>query len=96
MKVLIISGTTDTKAEKISKELVAGCKKRGMNEVEAVAVNLFTSNLKEMEERHNPDVIVRLTPKSLAAGKPVVDGMPLVYAFMGPDKVYNELKQYYK
>lgn len=95
MKILVFSGTSDSKAAKITKDMLAECKKRGMSNVEAVTANMFTTDLKQLEESHNPDVILRLSTKTLDTTRPVIDGMPLVYAFMGPAKVYDEIQKYY-
>lgn len=95
MKVLMFGGTSDSKTAKISKDFIAECKKRGMGKIEVVTANMFTNDLKELEVAHNPDIIVRLATKTLDTSLPIVDGMPLVYAFMGPTKVYAEVQKYY-
>lgn len=95
MKVLLYGGTGDAKTAKISKEFVAECKKKGMSKIEVITGNMFTEDLKALEELHQPDVIVRLGTKTLESTLPIIDGMPLVYGFMGPAKVYTEVQKYY-
>jgi len=95
MKVLMFGGTSESKSAKINNDFIAECKKLGMSKIEVVTANMFTNDLKELEAAHNPDIIVRLATKTLDTSLPIVDGMPLVYAFMGPAKVYDEVQKYY-
>lgn len=95
MKILLAGGTTDAKTGKISKLVVDSCKKRGLD-VEVVTTNIFTADLKKVEENEKPDLIVMLGTKKLQTKLPVINGLALVYHQMGPDKVIDEIIKYKK
>ncbi|HHW02622.1 MAG TPA: hypothetical protein GXX35_07400 [Thermoanaerobacterales bacterium] len=95
MKILLLGGTSDAKADKLSKQLIEGCGKKGV-EVEIITANIFTSDLKKIEEKEKPDVIVLVGTKKLDTGLPVINGLPLVYPWMGADKVIEEVVKYNK
>ncbi|AYO30077.1 hypothetical protein D2962_05135 [Biomaibacter acetigenes] len=95
MKILILGGTSNTKADKLSKQLIDGCRKKGV-EVEIITANIFTSDLKAIEQKEKPDVIVLVGTKKLDTTLPVINGLPLVYPWMGADKVIDEVVKYNK
>lgn len=90
MKIMMVGGINDKKADK----LIGAIKKNCGNEIEVINVNIFTQKPLEEEAKENPDVIVMLNKQSFSFKAPVIDGLGLIYPQMGEKKVYEEIKKH--
>lgn len=95
MKILLATSTNDAKTDKITKQLIDSCKKRNLD-VEVVTVNVFTTDIKQVEEKEKPDVIVMVGTKKVETNLPIINGLALVYPWMGMDKLLDEIEKYKK
>lgn len=95
MKILLATSTADAKTDKITKQLIDNCKKRNID-VEVITANIFTADMKQVEEKEKPDVIVLVGTKKIETELPVINGLALVYPWMGIDKLLDEIEKYKK
>ncbi len=95
MKILMLTGATETKAAKLATELYSLCSHQGMN-IEIIKANLFTTNIELLEEQEKPTIILVVGTNKVISQTPVINGMALMYPWMGIDKVVDDISQYYK
>jgi len=95
MKILMLTGATKTKADKLATELHSLCSHQGMN-IEIIKANLFTTNIELLEEQEKPTIILVVGTNKVNSQTPVINGMALMYPWMGIDKVVDDISLYYK
>lgn len=95
MKILMLSGATEAKADKLAADLTSLCSQKKMS-IEIVKANLFTTNIQLIEEQEKPDIILVVGTNKLTAQTPVINGIALLYPWMGIDKVIDDISFYYQ
>jgi hypothetical protein len=94
LNIILAGGINESKYEKISAELIADLKAKGIA-ASTTYVNTYThQDLSSFEE--NSDVVVAIGTNKLSTSLPVVEGMGLLYAWMGKDSVVEKIEQYNK
>ncbi|WP_152657859.1 hypothetical protein [Oceanobacillus sp. CFH 90083] len=87
-KVLVATGTSQNKMNKVVELLKSGLADRNM-EAEIVAENIYETNVEDI----NPDVIVLVGVNKLDTEIPTIDGVPFITG-IGIDHVINEVLKY--
>ncbi len=90
MKVMLIGGITNQKAEKLIKIIHTNCGK----DIEVVNVNTFTQKADEEIAKENPNLIIMLSKSPLETDIPKIDGLGLMYPQMGQGKVIEAIKSH--
>lgn len=94
LKIVMLSGAADAKAEQLAQKLTALCREHKMT-VEVVIANLYKDELSALEEKEKPAVILVVGTNKIKAGSPAIAGLSLLYPWMGTDKMVEEIRHYY-
>lgn len=94
MKILLVGGAKDSKFEKICADLRAMCAQANMK-VQIVTVNIYSQDVPAVEKAEQPDVILALGSKNISTQLPIIDGLPLMYPWMGTEKMLEEIAHHY-
>jgi len=95
LKILILSGVTHKKLEKLSSDLIAYCSKKGMG-IQVVTANVFKDDIDALEEKEKPAVILSVGIEKLSDKTPVINGLALMYPWLGIEKVVDEIWSHYR
>ncbi len=89
VKILLASATKGAKAEACKETLVKGLKERGID-AEVVIHDLFESDdLHGYED--SCDLAVKIGTGDLNCDLPLVQGLGLLYAYLGTDEMFNQI-----
>lgn len=89
ISLLLIGGMKQDKSEKVSNTLKEGLLKKGL-EADIKYANIFeTSDLTEYEECC--ELAVHASPGTVKTKLPVVQGLALLYPWMGVDKLFDDI-----
>jgi D-hexose-6-phosphate mutarotase len=94
LKILLVGGAKDSKFDKISADLSAMCAKGNMR-VQVVTANIYSQDVQAVEKAEQPDVILALGNKNISTQLPIIDGLPLMYPWMGTEKLLEEIAHHY-
>jgi len=94
LKILLVGGAKDSKFEKICADLRAMCAQANMK-VQIVTVNIYSQDVPAVEKAEQPDVILALGSKNISTQLPIIDGLPLMYPWMGTEKMLEEIAHHY-
>jgi hypothetical protein len=92
MNIILAGGINESKYAKISEELQSEFKAKGIN-INTTYVNTYNhKDLSTFEE--GVDLVVTLgAANQLITSLPVVDGMGLIYPWMGKEEVLEEIER---
>ena len=89
ISLLLIGGMKLDKSQKVSNTLKDGLSKKGI-EADITYANVFeTPDLTEYEE--GCELAVQASPGKVKTKLPVVQGLALLYPWMGVDKLYDDI-----
>lgn len=93
MNIILAGGINESKYAKISAELQSDLKTKGIT-VNTIYVNTYShKDLSQFEE--DMDLVVTLgAANQLTTSLPVVDGMGLIYTWMGKDEILEEIEKF--
>ncbi len=63
--------------------------------VQIVTANIYTQDVQAVEQAEHPDVILALGNRNFSTHLPIIDGLPLMYPWMGTEKLMAEIAQHY-
>jgi hypothetical protein len=81
--------------DKLSSDLIQTCAKRSMT-VQVVTANLYSDDLLAIENREKPDVILSIGTNKIPLQKQVINGLALMYPWMGLEKLVDEIATQYQ
>ncbi|MCM3568987.1 hypothetical protein [Neobacillus mesonae] len=92
MNIILAGGINESKYTKISEDLKSELKTKGIT-INTTYINTYNGkNLSKFEK--NMDLVVTLgAGNQLTTSLPVIDGMGLLYPWMGKDKVIEEIEK---
>lgn len=95
MKILLVSGAKESKSNILASDLIQECAKKNMT-VQVLKANLYSDNLQAMEDEEKPDIILLVGTNKLLSQTPIINGLALMYPWMGLEKLINEIAVYYE
>ena len=94
LKILLVGGAKDSKFDKMCADLSAMCTKANMR-VQIVTANIYSQDVQAVEKAEQPNVILALGNKNISTQLPIIDGLPLMYPWMGTEKLLEEIAHHY-
>jgi hypothetical protein len=95
VKILLISGAKEAKIDKMISDLIQSCAKRNMT-VQVVTANLYSDDLQAVETTEKPDIIVSIGTNKIPSQKHIINGLALMYPWMGLEKLVDEIASQYQ